>query len=104
LASKLQANSVDTDAQITGGLAPFLDAPVTRWLALGVSPQFVFNVRAPGATQSWTEYDLRARITLQDPNFSSTRLFARLSPGFSMLSPPAGVLPPNVEDPAGFLV
>lgn len=104
LSSKLQASSGDQDAELTAGVAPFFDAPITRWLALGVSPQVVFNVKAPGATQSWTEYDLRARVTVLDPISSSSRLYARVSPGYSILSPPSGALPSQVSDPTGLVV
>jgi hypothetical protein len=99
-----QGKSVDVDTDATAALAPFLDVPVTPWLALGVSPQFIFNVKGRADTQSGTEYDIRARVTVRDPIGANGRLYARLSPGYSILSTPSGTLPANVSDPAGLAV
>lgn len=77
---------------------------MTPSLAVGASPQLVLKVKESGPVQSWTEYDLRARVTLVDPFASDSRLFARLSPGYSVLSPPSGFLPLGVSNPAGFVI
>jgi hypothetical protein len=103
LTTSTQGHTTDTDADVTGALAPFIDVAMTRWLAVGFSPQFVLKLKAPAATESWTEYDLHARLTLFDPRASDRRLYARLSPGYSILSPPSGTLPSGVSDPAGFV-
>ena len=54
--------------------------------------------KSPAAAQSSTEYDLRARLTVFDPLASDRRLYARLSPGYSILSPPSGTWPPGVSN------
>jgi hypothetical protein len=95
-------NSVDAD--VTAALAPFLDVPLSPGVALGVSPQFLFKVKASGDTQSATEYDLRARLTLREPVAPNARVFARLSPGYSIVSLPSGALPAGASDPSGFVV
>ncbi|HVT08558.1 MAG TPA: hypothetical protein VHO67_13950 [Polyangia bacterium] len=104
LTTSTPTTTTNADADVTGAVAPFLDVPLTRWFAVGASPQFVLKVKTPGASQSWTEYDLRARLTLLDPFAVDRRLFVRVSPGYSTLSPPSGTWSSGVSDPAGFVV
>jgi hypothetical protein len=94
--------TVSDDALVTVALAPFVDVPLSPSFELGVSPQFVFKVKTSGETGSATEYDLRARLTVRDPVPSTARMFARLSPGYSFLALPSGVLPDGVPAPGGF--
>jgi hypothetical protein len=92
------------DALVTVALAPFVDVPLSPAFELGASPQFVFKVKTSGDVGSATEYDLRARLTVRDPAATTARMFARVSPGYSILSLPAGALPDNTSSPAGFWV
>jgi hypothetical protein len=92
------ASGVDQDTATSVAVAPFLDVPASPYLALGLSPQFIFGVQAKGATASATEYDLRARVTARYPMSPNGGVYARLSPAYSIISLPSG---PN---PAGFLL
>jgi hypothetical protein len=100
LRGSTNGTTVTSDALVTVALAPFLDVPLSPWFAVGVSPQFVFKVKS-GGTDSTTEYDLRARLTVRDPVTPTTRMFFRFSPGYSILSVPAGVLPDSASTPGG---
>ncbi len=93
--------TVTEDALVTVALAPFVDVPISPWFEVGASPQFVFKVKAIGDTGSATEYDLRARLTVRDPITPTSRMFFRFSPGYSIISPPSGVLPDGTSNPAG---
>ena len=107
LTTSTPTTTTNADADVTGAVAPFVDVPLAPWFAVGVSPQVVLKVKAPGASQSWTEYDVRARLTLLDPFASDRRLFVRVSPGYSTLSAPSGTWSTSssgVSDPAGFVV
>jgi hypothetical protein len=97
------ASNVDDsiDAFFAVAVAVFVDAPVSRHLSLGLSPQAVFRVNGNAPTKSSaTELDFRGRITGRMPLSQATAVFARLSPAFSVLSMPQGAGP----DPKGFLM
>jgi hypothetical protein len=101
LSGSSNGKTVTNDTQVTVALAPFLDIPLSPWIELGASPQFVFKVKTDGAAQSTTEYDLRARLTARDPVTPQTNMFFRFSPGYSILSLPAGSLPAGTSGPGG---
>ena len=56
--------------------------------------------------QSGTEYDFRFRLTGRAPLSRTTRVYARISPGYSIISVPPPSSDPAVvaADPKGFLV
>ena len=80
-------NSADTDTATA--VAPFFDYAVTPNLALGFSPQVIFNVKGSNGSQSATEYDLRARLTLMAPVAPRILVFGRVSPAFSFIDLPS---------------
>jgi hypothetical protein len=82
------SNNVTTDAAFAVAVAPYLDvAPGTSYVSLGFSPQILLGVKGSGGdTQSSTEYDLRARITVRDPVSPQGTVYFRFSPGYSIVS------------------
>lgn len=97
------------DSVFAVGVAPFLDAALSPYFALGISPQVIFRVKGDGdASKSAREFDFRARLTGRLPLSPKVRAFARLSPGYSLIvrpPAPAGATPtPTRSDPRGFLV
>jgi hypothetical protein len=94
-------SDVTTDAAFAVAVAPTLDVPVGRpYFSLGFSPQILLGVKGSGAdTQSSTEYDLRARITIRDPVSPQGTVYLRFSPGYSIVS--IANLSPNLSNPTG---
>jgi len=93
------------DSAFAVAVAPSIDFPASPYFAFGLSPKVIFRVRGEGSSSpSSTEYDLRARLTARAPLSPTTRVYGRLSPGYSIISlpaPGANVLPS--EDPKGFV-
>lgn len=93
------------DSAFAVAVAPSIDFPASPYFAFGLSPKVIFRVRGEGSSSpSSTEYDLRARLTARAPLSPTTRVYGRLSPGYSIISlpaPAANVLPS--EDPTGFV-
>jgi hypothetical protein len=89
-----------TDTAFAVAVAPFVDFSLgTPYVSLGFSPQIVFGVKGSSGTQSATEYDLRARLTLRDPVSSQATVYARFSPAYSIVSVPN--LNPGISNPSG---
>jgi hypothetical protein len=102
-ASETGTSPLDNDTAFSVAVAPFLDVSLSPYVALGFSPQFIFGVQGKGASQSATEYDLRARLTARYPVSPNARVYARFSPGYSIVSLRED-LPSGVSDPAGLLL
>jgi hypothetical protein len=96
------------DADLATALAPFFDYAITPNFTIGFSPQIIFGVKSSGDTDSATQYDFRARLTVQAPVSPRVLVFGRLSPGYSIVDLPSSVTSgtPGVTygDPKGFLV
>ena len=104
--SGTQTSALSSDSVFALAVAPFLDVPLSPFFTLGASPQVILRVKGEGATgESATEFDLRARLTARAPVSPNARLYARLSPAYSIISlpsPPLAAQPP--PDPKGFLL
>ena len=93
-------SDLKTDTAFAVAVAPFLDFSLgTPYASLGFSPQIIFGVKGSGGTQSATEYDLRARLTVRDPVSSQATVYARFSPAYSIVSIPD--LNPGISNPTG---
>ncbi len=90
-------SGVDLDTAGSVAVAPFFDVPLSPYVALGLSPQFIFGVHSKGAAASATEYDLRARLTGRHPMSPNGGVYARLSPAYSIIDLPSG------SNPSGFM-
>ena len=96
-ATAMQAGNASRDSVPTFAVAPFADIAVTPNVAVGLSPQVVFRVKAEGASgESSTELDFRGRATARLPLSPNVRAYGRLSPGYSIIAVPGG------SNPAGF--
>ena len=102
------ATNASIDSAFAVAVATALDFPASPYFAVGISPKVIFRVKADGSEglQSSTQYDFRLRLTGRAPLSRTTRVYARVSPGYSMISVPAPA--PNqvvaLGDPKGFLV
>jgi uncharacterized protein YgiM (DUF1202 family) len=94
-------NASSTDAASAVAVAPFLDVPLAPYVSLGFSPQFIFGVKGSSASDSATEYDLRARLTGRYPVSPSARTYLRFSPGYSLISLPGSSSSGGGSDPTG---
>jgi hypothetical protein len=94
-------NTTGTDAASAVAIAPFLDVPLAPNVSLGLSPQFIFGVKGSAASDSATEYDLRARLTGRYPLSPSARTYLRFSPGYSLISLPGGSSSGGGSNPTG---
>jgi hypothetical protein len=56
---------------------------------VGVAPQIIFNVESSIDRSAATEYDLRARASLQAPATSRLVLLGRVAPGYSIIALPS---------------
>ncbi len=102
-ASEIGYATATSDTAVAFAVAPSIDFPLASpYVALGFSPQFVFGVKGTSAASSATEYDLRARLTGRYPVSDGGAIYARVSPGYSIISVPG--LAPGVSNPAGFLL
>ena len=95
------SSDLTTDTAFAVAVAPYLDVPVgTPYFTVGFSPQILLGVKGSGGdTQSATEYDLRARLTLRDPVSPQGTVYFRFSPGYSIVSIPN--LDPALSNPKG---
>ena len=106
--SGTMATNASIDSAFAVAVATALDFPASPYFAVGISPKVIFRVKADGSEglQSSTQYDFRLRLTGRAPLSRTTRVYARVSPGYSMISVPAPA--PNqvvaLGDPKGFLV
>ncbi len=100
-------SNVSADTVFAVAVAPFIDGPLSPYVALGFSPQMVFRVKGDGSSnESAKELDLRARLTGRVPLSPRVRVFGRFSPAFSIVflpSPPA-TSSNQPSDPKGFLM
>jgi uncharacterized protein YgiM (DUF1202 family) len=94
-------NASSTDAASAVAIAPFLDVPLAPYVSLGISPQFIFGVKGSSASDSATEYDLRARLTGRYPLSPSARTYLRFSPGYSLISLPGSSSSGGGSNPTG---
>ena len=78
------------------------------YFALGLSPQIIFRVKNDGNTiESAKELDFWARLTGRLPLSQRVRVFARVSPAYSIIllpSPPPGTAATDRPNPNGFLI
>jgi len=102
------APSSSTDSVFAVGVAPFFDGALSPYFALGLSPQMLFRVKNDGNTiESAKELDVRARLTARLPLSQRVRVFARVSPAYSLIllpSAPPGATTPQRSNPHGFLI
>jgi hypothetical protein len=96
------------DSVFAVGVAPFFDGALSPYFALGLSPQILFRVKDDGNTiESAKELDLRARLTARLPLSQRVRVFARVSPAYSLIllpSAPPGSTAPDRSNPHGFQI
>jgi hypothetical protein len=102
---------ISADSIFAVAVAPFIDGAVSPYVALGLSPQMIFRVKADGATgESSKELDIRARVTGRIPLSPRARVFGRVSPAYSLIlippAPPAAGSTERVDRPTpkGFLI
>ena len=78
------------DSAFAVAVATALDFAASPYFAIGVSPKVIFRVKSDGVegVQSSKEYDFRLRLTARAPLSQNTRIYARLSPGYSIISVP----------------
>ena len=89
------------DSRFAVAVAPALDIAASPYFAMGVSPKVVFRVKGENASaRSATEFDFRFRLTGRVPLSQSTRVYGRVSPGFSLISLPDA----DGNDPKGFVI
>ena len=79
---------------------------LSPYFSIGVSPQAIFKVKGDGAAgESAKQFDLRGRLTGGAPLSPRVGVFARLSPGYSIVALPT---PPSgnaaAADPKGLVV
>jgi hypothetical protein len=77
------------NASVAAGVTPFVDYALTPYVAVGLSPQLLFNVEKENDTTGATELDLLARLSVQVPAASRLVLFGRFSPGYSIVMLPS---------------
>jgi len=78
------------DSVFAVGVAPFLDAAISPYLAVGISPQVIFRVKSDrDAGESAKEVDIRARFTGRLPLSPKVGVFGRFSPGYSTILLPS---------------
>jgi hypothetical protein len=96
-----QGRAVSRDAAFAVGATMFLDAALSRFLALGMASRVGLRTKPEDATGlSATQVDLRVRLTARAPVSPNAHLYGRLSPGYSFImlpqsndvSPPIGAL------------
>jgi hypothetical protein len=103
-ANPAQGPTSATDAAFAVGVAAFVDEAVTRFIAIGISPQVVFRSGGAGdARQSATQVDLRGRLTGRAPVSPDSHLYGRLSPGYSLMLLPES-WGKDVPMPRGFIL
>ena len=97
----MMSSDASVDSRFAVAVALGLDVPASPYFAVGVSPKVVFRVKGEdAAARSATEFDLRFRLTGRLPLSQSTRVYGRLSPGFSLISLPDS----NENDPKGLVI
>ncbi len=101
------STNASVDSAFAVAVAPTLDILASPYFSFGLSPQVIFRVGGAGSSaQSAKEVDIRARLTGRLPVSSAgTAVYARLSPGFSMVVfPTPRSDEASVPDPKGFVV
>ncbi|MCP4447938.1 MAG: hypothetical protein GY811_21775 [Myxococcales bacterium] len=93
--------SLEENAATTLAFAPFLDFAINPNLTVGLGAMYVATVKGEDAEDSGSEFDIYPRLTGVLPTSTKTRLFARFSPGYSMIQLPN---PAAVENPSGLLL
>jgi hypothetical protein len=99
--------SASSDTDLATALSPFFDYALSPYFTLGFSPQVIFNVKGSNGVDSATQYDFRARLTAQAPVSPRILVFARVSPGYSIIDFPSSVAngtDGSVSNPKGFLL
>jgi hypothetical protein len=81
--------SIHADLAFAFGLSPYFDVALSRYVFLGLGPEFLFNVKVDGqdsasSTIINTNLRLKGQIPLQR-NFSA---YGLITPGFSMILDP----------------
>jgi len=107
-ATEAGTTNASIDSAFAVAVAMALDFPASPYFAIGLSPKVIFRVKNDGTerVESAKEYDFRFRLTGRAPLSRNTRAYARISPGYSIISLPAddtASLTP-APDPRGFLV
>jgi hypothetical protein len=105
-AGTISGSNTSTDANFALAVAPFFDMVVSPYFSVGVSPQAILRVKGDGdAGESAKQFDLRARLTGGAPLSPRVGVFARVSPGYSIVSLPSP--PPSIAaatNPKGLVV
>ncbi len=103
-----QTVSESADTDLATALSPFFDYALSPYFTLGFSPQVIFNVKGSNGVDSATQYDFRARLTVQAPVSPRVLVFGRVSPGYSIVDLPSSAKSSadgsSLSDPKGFLL
>jgi len=87
------------DMAFAFGLRPAFDYSINEYFFVGVSPQFLLNVKGEDADDAGKELDLLVRVGGHAPVADKLHLYGYLAPGYSIIYPPTGS-----DDPAGFVL
>jgi len=83
--------NVSADAAVAIGIGGVLQHPIDHTFTVEFAPRLLFNVKGQNDTSSATELDIRARVTAGGYVSPQVRLYAAVSPGYSMLFLPSTV-------------
>ncbi len=94
--------TASSDAAFAFGLAPFFDYSVHPNFFIGVSPQYIFNVKGKDDTGSaGKEFDILLRLGGNAPVADRLQLYGYLAPGYSVIILPSGT---GLDNPKGFVL
>lgn len=94
-----QSNNLDT--AVAYGISASLNRDLSKSVRIGLTPRLIFNVISDDAddnAEADTELDLRASITAHFPLAPRAKVYASLTPGFSIVIPDAN----GVDSATGF--
>ncbi|MEJ7597093.1 MAG: outer membrane beta-barrel protein [Kofleriaceae bacterium] len=97
----MQTIKVDTDTAI--GIGASIEFPIARQFSIGFSPRYLFKVKGETFRDSGSQLDLAVRAKFEFPVNPRTKLFAFLSPGYSLARVPDGSVFAGL-DPAGLIL
>jgi len=89
LKASAQNMTFDNDLATTVGVSALLEYRVQKYISVGVWPAYLFSVKASGAADAATEFDLRARVTAGADVKPRWRVFGYGAAGYSWIFPPS---------------
>ena len=95
--------AIDVGTETGFGIGGSIEFPLARQFSLGFSPRYLFKVKGEPHREGGSQLDLAVRAKFHFPVNPRTKLFAFLSPGYSMVSVPDGSVFAGL-DPAGLIL